>query len=777
MKLYREAFKILAREQVVLLDGAMGTLLQDKGLSLSPPDELNLSDPKAVQAIHKAYVSAGANIILTNTLGATKLRLASYRLGSRADEINRAGVALAREVAGEKVWVAGDIGPLGEFLEPLGTLMFDDAYLEFYRQAKSLIAEGVDLIVIETMSDLREAKAAVMASRSVFNGPILAFMTFGESGRTITGTPPEVSAVTLVAAGADVVGANCSIGAQKMVPIIRSFADNVGVPICAKPNAGLPKIVKGETLFKQTPPQFASWIPKLVNAGASIVGGCCGTTPDHIRAAAEVVKDLNPKPRKNHRGTFASRTSLIIVDAPVIVGERINPAGKSLFAEQLAKRDFGLVIDEAKAQVNAGADLIDINVGDGENADSIMAKAVCEVQNATSVPVSIDSSRPEVLEAGLKAIVGKPLLNSCPVSSRAMTEILPLARRWGSAVVGLALGSKGIPDALGQLELIEKFIDRALKEGIAIDDIYIDPVMTSGIEDVSRAFEVLRAIKRNFNVRTIAGISNISYGLPDRSDLNVAALLYAVGIGLDLVIVNPLDAQIQKAINSLSIFSQSKRRIGAQVEKVLEKGEDSKGELYWAILEGQCEKARTIVQDLKTSMKPLEIQSKFIIPALEKVNQLFEQKEYYLPQVLKASEVAQLVLKTIELDSNEELGRIVFASVAGDVHDIGKNIVIAVLRSHGFTVYDLGKNVSTSRIVSNAKKYKADIVALSALMTTTMLEMRKVAKALEENKIESKLLIGGAAVTKVYAKEIGAEYARDAVVAVDVVKHLICDKN
>jgi 5-methyltetrahydrofolate--homocysteine methyltransferase len=795
MRLRREQFKALARERVLLLDGAIGTLLQSEGLEPgAPPDAFNIYNPDAVRAAHAAYVAAGADIILTNTFGATGRRLGPYRLASRADEINRAAVALARDAAGDKVWVAGDVGPLGEYPEPLGAVSFDEAYSEFRRQIRVLVRAGVDLVVIETISDLREAKAAVAAARAAFDGPVLAFMTFEDDGRAVTGTPPEVAAATLVAAGADAVGANCSVGARQMVPVIRAMAGMVEVPICAEPNAGLPSLVAGKTTFNQTPEQFASWAAKLVAAGAAVVGGCCGTAPEHVGLAAQAVKGMTPPKRRRgeRRSTLAGRSRLVVAGAgpPAVVGERINPTGRPELAREFAGGSFELTAGEAEAQVAAGAAVVDVNVGDGEGAAAIMAAAVRAVQEAVDVPVSVDSAKAEVLEAGLKAAVGKPLMNSCPASARAMATLLPLARRWGAAVVGLAMGARGIPaTATARLRLAEKFVNRALDEGIALDDIYVDPLMlTAARGGAAATFETLREIKKNLGVRTIMGVSNVSHGLPAREMLNAAALLCAAGAGLDLAIVNPLDARMADAIRAVSALAGGEGEVGAYVDAFSRKPSRRKGVeakkappgkgLFEAILDGRRERAAVAAaKAVKNSPEPLAINDKFILPALEEVGRLFDKKEYYLPQVIRAAEAAQAAFKVIAKAAGKEsrpaAGRVVFATVAGDVHDIGKNVVAAVIRSHGFDVYDLGKNVPTERVVETAASRKADVVALSALMTTTMPEMGKVAKALRERGVKARLLVGGAVVTQAYAKKIGAAYARDAVGAARAVKRLV----
>jgi len=792
MRLRREQFKILARERVILLDGAIGTLLQAEGLAPGEaPDGFNVFHPDAVRTAHEAYVAAGARIILTNTFGATKTRLAPYRLASRADEINRVAVALAREAAGESAWVAGDIGPLGDYPEPLGSLPFDDAYGEFYHQARALAGAGVDLVVVETMSDLREAKAAVAAARAAFDGPVIALMTFEEGGRTVTGTPPEVAAVTLVAAGADAVGANCSVGARELVPIVRAMAAEVDVPICAEPNAGLPRIVGGKTVFKQTPAQFASWARKLVAAGASVVGGCCGTTPQHISAAAAALEDLRPaRPGRERRSTLASRTRLVVAGGPpVIVGERINPTGRPDLARQLARGVFEVAADDAVAQAAAGAAVVDVNVGDGDGAAAIMAGAVAAAQRAVDVPVSVDSARADVLEAGLKAAVGKPLLNSCPASARAMAKLLPLARRWGAAVVGLALGAGGIPRTVAaRLRLVERFVERALDEGIALDDIYVDPLMLTAAQGTATTtFATLRAVKEYFGVGTIMGVSNVSHGLPRRDVLNAAAFVYAAGTGLDLAIVNPLDDRMRAAMRTASVLAGGERDVAAYVEAFAEKpGRGRKrpkrrltagDELYEAVLTGRREAAAAAAaRALREVKNPLAINGKYVIPSLEEVGRRFEAKEYYLPHVIRAAEAAQAAFKVLEkaFDKNARgaAGRVVFATVAGDVHDIGKNVVAAVLRSFGFDVHDLGKSVPAARIVAAARERDADVVALSALMTTTMPEMGKVTEALKSEGVRARVLVGGAVVTEGYAKRIGAAYAKDAVAAVHAAKRL-----
>ncbi len=791
MKLRRAQLRLLAQERVLLLDGAMGTLLQGRGLRPgAAPDGMNLDDPAAVRAAHAAYVAAGAKILLTNTFGATRRRLAPCRLSSKFKEINRAGVALAREAAGDAAWVAGDIGPLGEYPEPVGALTWDDAYGGFYEQARVLADAAVDLLLIETISDLREAKAAVMAARAAFDGPVVATMTFEDTGRTVTGTPPEVAAATLVAAGADAVGANCSVGARELVPIIRAMAATVDAPICAQPNAGLPRLAGGRTVFRQTPAQFAAWAPKLVAAGAALVGGCCGTTPEHIKSAAAAVADMkSPRRARGYRSVLASRTKLVAVGGvvvPVVVGERINPTGRRDLTAHLAHGDFAFVAAEARAQAAAGADVVDVNVGGAADAPGAMAKAIRAVQGAVEAPVSVDAPHVVTLEAGLREVVGKPLLNSCPASKAAMARLLPLARKWGAAVVGLPLDHKGVPaTAAARLALVEAFITRALDEGIALDDIYVDPLMLTAAHGPPQVtFETLKAVKATFGVRTVLGVSNVSHGLPRREVLNEAAFLYAVGLGLDVAIVNPLDVRMAEGIKAAATLTggDASAYVAAFASATRTPARRAKltpgDELRRAIEEGDREgAAAAVTRALKAGAQPLTLHGKYIAPALAEVGRRFAHKECYLPQVIRAAEAAQAAFgvlgRAFARGKKINAGRVVAATVAGDVHDIGKNVVVAVLRSYGFDVHDLGKNVPTARIVSATREKKADVVALSALMTTTMPEMAKVTAALRAGGAAARVLVGGAVVTAEFARKIGATYAADAVSAARAAARLV----
>lgn len=794
MTLRPAQFQLRARERVLVMDGAMGTLLQARGLPPgSPPEIFNLENPAAVREAHAAYIAAGARIILTNTFGGTRKRLAAYKLASRMKEVNRAAVALAREAASgaEGVWVAGDIGPLGEYLEPIGPVSWDEAYREFYAQARVLAGAGVDLILIETMSDLHEAKAAVMAVRAAFPGPVVVTMTFEQDGRTLTGTPPEVAAVVLAAAGADAVGANCSVGPRDLVPVVRSMAEAVDIPICVQPNAGLPRTKGGRPVYKQTPEMFAAWGPRLVRAGATLIGGCCGTTPDHIKSLSAALAQSRPVSRRRAiRSCLAARTRLVGVGAgaPVIIGDRINPTGRPELARRLAKGDYKFVAAEARAQVEAGAQVIDVNVGGVAGAGAVMAEAVRAVQLAVDVPVSVDAEAEEELTAGLKAAVGKPLLNSCPAIPARMARLLPLAKRWGAAVVGLPLDKGGIPrSTVKVLKLVEMFITRALDTGIALNDIYVDPLMlTAAHRSPAATFAALREIKNTFGVRTILGVSNVSHGLPRRDILNEAAFLFAAGVGLDVALVNPLDERMREAIRAARVLTVGDvanyvRAFGtAPTAKSRRKRCSSQSvgeEVYTAVVEGRRTDAAAATKRLIAAGKsPLTVNEKYVIPALQELGRQFAAKECFLPQLILGAEAAQAALAAMGRSwprSRRNIGKVLFATVKGDVHDIGKNIVAAVLRSYGFEVKDLGKSVPAERVIAAAKESRPDIVALSALMTTTMPEMEVVAAAMRRARLDIPLMVGGAVVTAAFAKRIGADYAPDAVGAARLARRLV----
>ncbi|UCE27683.1 MAG: homocysteine S-methyltransferase family protein [Candidatus Coatesbacteria bacterium] len=778
--------------KVFVADGAMGSLLSARGLPAGMvPDWFNLENPDAVLMAHREYVKAGAGIIFTNTFCASRRRLAEFGLADDVGKINEAGVKLAREPAGERTLIAGDIGPSGEYVLPVGSQTFGDAYDNFREQAEVLAKGKVDLIVVETMSDTREMKAALMAVRDVFDGPVLASMTFSEGDRTVTGTPPSVAAVVMDAMGADIIGANCSGGPEGLTSVIAEMACYTSRPLAVMPNAGLPRLDGEETVWDMGPKEFGEFGPKFAELCASVIGGCCGTTPAHIRELSRAVSGLEPAYHETKGRTFlASRMRVVEVGVGVtVIGERINPTSRADLTTEITEGKLEIIRTEIEKQTAAGADVIDINVGvPGVDEVEAMNWAASFADRATPLPLSIDSSDPDVLEAGLRTASGKPLLNSISGEPEKLEALLPLAKRFGAAFVGLTLDGNGIPDTVeGRLSIAERIVDTAINSGITVENILIDTLMmTAAQADPSVTLDAVRLSRDKLGVKTVLGISNVSHGLPGRSALNAGTLLAAAGKGLDAAIVNPYDPRVAEALSIIRViqggdpgartFLKAAKSAEPKAAPAAELAKVPGDMLYEAVLLGYRDRVGELVgRLLDDGVEPVAVNDRFILPALEEVGRRFEKKEYFLPEVILSAEAVQEAFNVLEplfeKDANAKVGGVVFATVEGDVHDIGKNIVSAVMRGHGFVVRDLGKNVPADAIVEAAGD--ADIVALSALMTTTMPEMGKVAESLSEAGIEKPIIIGGAVVDGAYASKIGAYYAPDAVGAVKIAKEVL----
>lgn len=837
----------LLRRGVVVFDGAMGTQLQARGLPPGGCPELwNLERPDVVRAIHADYVAAGAQILETNTFGAVPLRLGHYGLEDRVRDINVAAVRLAREAAAGRALVAASVGPLGQLLEPLGPYPWDEAYAQYAAQARALAEAGPDLVIIETIGDLNEMRAAMLACRDHLPGvPVIAQMTMDPTGRAFTGTDPETAVVVLESLGAAVVGLNCSVGPDTLVDLVARMARVARVPVSAQPNAGLPVLEPdGRTVFPMGPEDFAAYGPRLVEAGASIVGGCCGTTPEHIRLLAGAVNGLRPPRRADARAdvtAFASRTRSVFLlerELPIVIGERINPTGRKRLSRELRAGQWQLVREDARAQVAAGAAMLDVNVGvPGIDEARAMANAVRAVQEVADVPLSIDSPGPDVLEAGLKAFVGKALVNSFSGEPERLERVLPIARRWGAGVIGLTLDEKGIPATASQrLAIARRLVDYALQAGIPRRDIVIDVLtLTAGAQQAG-AKETLRAVrlvKEELGVRTSLGLSNISFGLPNRGFLNAVYLAMALGEGLDMVIVNPLEERIMDTIRAVRLFlnrdrdareyvaalgrktlvhtlEEARRALGQAVDgpgpaapqppgqapdpggaapvrsapgqgpilPVLHGPDDPharlKQALYKAILEGDRDGILEHVEAaLAAGLGPMAALNEALIPGIEEVGRLFGDGVYFLPQLMLSATAMKRAFGRLkpelqkERSGKSEIGTIVMATVQGDIHDIGKNIVAVLLENYGFRVVDLGRDVKNEVVVERAIEEGADMVGLSALMTTTMPQMKKVIELFRERGVDMPVLIGGAATSRRYAEEIGAAgYGKDAQEAV-----------
>jgi len=779
------------------MDGGLGVLLQQHGLGIGQaPEELNLTRPDIVEACQRQFVEAGAQILLTNTFGGSRIKLEEHGLAERLDEINRFAVQIARRAAqGHSVWIAGSIGPGGKYLKPIGSLDFQPAYDSFTAQVQSLAAVEVDLLILETMSDIREARAALMAARENFAGPIIAQMTFGDGRNTITGTDPLTALTVFESLGADAFGINCSTGPEEILEAIKLVLTKTSLPLSVEPNAGMPRIHQGRTCFPASPEHMADYAVRFADAGVSLIGACCGASPDHIRAIAQALKGRQLGKRQieppRSRLTSRSRTVEIGPDLPTrLIGERINPTGRKKLREEIKEGKFLLLRQEAVDQVKAGADILDVNVGvPGIDEAEAMRRAIQEVQKAAEAPISIDSSSVAALEAALEEIEGKPLINSVTADDEKLAKVLPLAKRFGAAVLGLTLDDRGIPEtAEERLSLARKIVSAALKIGIPREDVFIDPLTLTVSAEPKRSAKTLKAlrlIKAELGVTTVMGVSNVSFGLPNRSLVNRAFLAMALESGLDLPIINPFSESAMQTIHACNLLlnrDPAARKFielyGGAEEETSRGQADSRTleqRLFDAILFGNRDAIADLVhQALKDGWEALKLNEQVLIPALQEVGRRFNQKEFFLPQVILAAETMQnafaILRDRFPSDKAHHRGRVILATVKGDVHDIGKNIVSTVLQNYGWDVVDLGKNVDAREIVRQSKALAADFIGLSALMTTTMVEMGAVIHELKAAGIPVKVLVGGAVVSQDFADEIGADgYGKDAMEAVRIV--------
>lgn len=799
-------------ERPLIFDGATGTMLQRMGLKPGGcPDELNLTAPGMVGKVHSAYREAGSDIVTTNTFGANRIKLKEYGLEQKTEEINLASARIAREAAGFGAFVAGGLGPTGGFVEPVGDMGFDLAVEIFTEQASALKSGGADLIIIETMMDIREIKAAIIAAKST-GLPVVATMTFDETMRTVLGTPPESFAITADSLGVDVIGANCSLGIEGIYKAILAMSRVTSKPFIAQPNAGLPVLKGAETVFPATPEEMASYVPKLVEAGARVLGGCCGTTAEHIKLMGATFKSIKSPVREPVGvSTLASRTSYQLFGGglpAVIIGERINPTGRKKLAAEIKERKTAGIRTEARAQEAAGAHTLDVNVGvPGTDEVPSMQRAVFAVNDNSMLPIVIDSSNSLAIEAGLKAVDGKPLINSISGEEKKLETVLPLAKRYGGALLGLTLDDTGIPEtAEGRLKVAEKMLKRVLDAGLKKEDLIIDCLamtISAAPESALTTLKAIRLIKEELGLATVLGVSNISFGLPARSLINSSFLTMALAAGLDCAIINPNNRAMMDAYHSSLVLLgrdlRAERYIG--YAKTLDTGTEKGGgakpaagpegaeskrtitgvmdRLKYAIIDGDDEGITALVEKaLNEGHDPVEISNKGLIPGLEEVGKLFAANTYFLPQVMLSADTMKMAFARLKKElkgrKGPSLGKVLLATVEGDIHDIGKNIVGTLLENHGFEVIDLGKNVPAEKIIGEAVKNDVDVVGLSALMTTTVMEMDNVIKKLKEKGIEATTIVGGAVVTEEFSKKIGAdEYGGDALSAVEKIKRLV----
>ena len=798
--------ELFRQSNTILLDGGMGTMLQAAGLKLGArPEELNITDPALIEGIHGQYAAAGSRIVNANTFGASAHKLAgsAYTL----EQVITAGIEnCKRACAPYGALTALDVGPLGELLEPSGTLAFEDAVAEYARIVKAGEAAGADLIFFETYTDLYELKAALLAAKENTHLPILASMSFEAGGRTFTGCTVESFAATARGLGADAVGINCSLGPKEIFPMAKRLAEAVpgNFPVFVKPNAGLPRA--DGSGYDITPQLFALQMKPYRELHLFAAGGCCGTTPEFIKLLNGTFAGCTPgRPAHRMLSVLCTPVDTVTVDGITVVGERINPTGKKRFQQALREGDMNYVLEQAVSQAEAGAQILDVNVGaPGVDEPVLMEQVVKALQSVTSLPLQLDSSNVEALARGLRVYNGKPIVNSTNGELEKLAAILPLCKKYGAAIVGLAIDEKGIqPKAADRVAIARRITEAALAAGIPREDIYIDCLTLTASaqqEDVLATVQALEACKKELGVRTVLGVSNISFGLPCRTYLNTTFLTMAMYAGLDLAIMNPSSEEMMAAVYAYNVLTnrdkQSTKYIErfadrvpastalAQAAKAAPAASTAEAELTgpYAALMKAVEKglkgdAAAHTRALLAEKQPLEVVDEALIPALDIVGAKYEKGTLFLPQLLQAASAAQSAFEEIKTaiaqkgEGSASKGRIVLATVKGDVHDIGKNIVRVILENYGFEVLDLGRDVPVETVVDTVREKDVHLVGLSALMTTTLKSMEETIAALHAAKLDCKIMVGGAVLTPEYAEKIGADwYAKDAKRSADIAK-------
>lgn len=775
----------LKQHEFILLDGGMGTMLQAAGLELGGiPEMLNFTNPELITRIHQAYAEAGAQVVYTNTFGANRLKMAKTH--KSVQQIIHTAIQNARKSGAE--YVALDIGPIGQLLEPTGTLRFAEAYDIFREQIEA--GKDADIYIFETMTDLLEVRAGVLAAKEHGNGkPVFVTMSFEENGRTFTGCEISAMALTLEGLGADAIGVNCSLGPEELLPIVKQLCEWTTLPVIVKPNAGLPDPVTNTYHFDAD--RFGSCCEAFVQAGAVIFGGCCGTTPEHIHALADMLNRQTPVRRKPViPAAVCSANRTVIIDQPRIIGERINPTGKKRFKQALIEQDTDYILNQAIQQIDAGADILDVNVGLPEiDETEMMITAVKAIQGITDTPLQLDSTKPDTLEAGLRIYNGKPIVNSVNGEAESLETVLPLVKKYGAAVVGLTLDKHGIPKtAQGRFAIAERILNHALALGIRREDVYIDCLtLTASAEQegVMETLEAVRRVKTELGLKTVLGVSNISFGLPSRELVTRNFLTMALYAGLDLPIINPNTESMTAAVRTYKLLANIDRNAvefiahyGGETKPVMPAvSQNTDMSLEAAVSAGLKSEAGNITKKLLEDTDPMQIVNAYLIPALDKAGMEFEKGKIFLPQLISSASAAQSAFEVIKAylceHSTETVNRgtIVLATVKGDIHDIGKNIVKILLENYGYQVIDLGKDVSYEAVVEATEKSHAPLVGLSALMTTTLPSMENTIKLLHERCPWCRTVVGGAVLTGDYAQQIGADfYAKDAKETVDIAK-------
>lgn len=790
----RAEFQNLTTRQYLVLDGATGTFLQQNGMPAGVcPEQWALDHPDVIGGIHSSYKNAGSDIVYTCTFGANRLKLKTYGLQDEVTRINRDMAKLAKKYLGDTL-AAGSIGPTGQFIEPLGPLSFEQAYDIFAEQIQGLVDGGADLLVIETMIDIQETRAALLAARGLCDLPVIVSLTFGDDGRTLTGTDPATAIITMQSLGADAVGTNCSTGPKEMLDVIRQMAPFARIPIMAKPNAGLPVIKDGKTVFNLTADAFAQYIPSFMDAGARIMGGCCGTSPDYIAQIARAFDGKTPPPvAKGPVRAVTSRSKTVVFDPEkpaLVIGERINPTGKKTLSAQLKAGELTEVKRFALEQKDAGADILDVNVGvPGIDELAAMRSVLIMLSSFTDVPLCVDSSNPAVIEEALKLYPGRALVNSISAESDKFEQLVPVLKKYNPMCIFLPIDDSGIPEqAPERIALIDATMDKLESAGVSPDTMVVDGLTMTVSSSPQAPKHTLATIEHccKRNLLTTMGLSNVSFGLPGRTHINSAFAAMAVDRGISSVIVNPCHRETMQIFHAANVLAGKDKNAliyirASQDAPLLESSAGQKKDIdcKTALVQGNTEALLAAVKrEIEQGRDALSIVNDLLVPGIQVVGEKFNCKELFLPQLMLSTEAMQQAFAYLkpmmQQDANRSAGRMIIATVKGDIHDIGKNMVSLMLRNHGIEVIDLGKDVDADTILSTAHTENIEVIGLSALMTTTMIAMKEVIERARNEKLQLRFLVGGAVVTPDYAREIGAHgYAKDAVEAVDVVKQLL----
>ena len=800
-------FRDYLKDHIVRLDGGMGTLLQARGLVPGElPERWNLTHPEVITDIHQSYYDAGSNVVSTNTFGASPLKFGAEELEAIvAAAVENARAAQRRSAAPQEKFVALDVGPSGKLLAPLGDLAFEDAVALFAQLVRLGVKYGVDLILIETMNDSYETKAALLAAKENSTLPVLVSNAYGEDGKLMTGASPEAMTALLEGMGADAVGANCSLGPAQLAGVIRRLLAAASVPVLFKPNAGLPKSENGRTVYDVSAEDFARDVAALMREGVRVAGGCCGTTPEYIQKLTDLTAAYEPVPVVPKETTVVSSYThaVVFADAPVLIGERINPTGKKRLKQALRENDIQYILNEAAAQEEKGVHILDVNVGLPDiDENAMMRTAVCELQAVTDLPLQIDTADPRAMETALRLYNGKAMINSVNGKEESMRAVFPLVKKYGGLLVALTLDENGIPETSeGRFAIAERIVRRAAEYGIGRKNLIFDTLTMAVSADASAArvtLESLRRIRTELGCHTSLGVSNVSFGLPNRDAVNGTFFALALENGLSAAIMNPFSVDMMRVYytyNALKGFDENFTRYIAEADsfaaaaagpaaapKAGAAPEEYASALQRAIIKGFKEEAGTLTEALLETAAPLDIVSGEIIPALDVVGAGFEKKTVYLPQLLMSAEAAKSAFEKIKARMTDGAerpagrGKVVIATVHGDIHDIGKNIVKLLLENYGFDVIDLGKDVPPEKVAAAVKESHAPLAGLSALMTTTVPAMETTIRLLKEEAPWCRTMVGGAVLTPEYAQKIGADaYARDAMESVRVAEKLLAE--